>query len=134
RVMLRYGEHGELESMLARAYIADAITDVGARVLGRESLWGIGAESLALALPFVESHRSPQFLEELATTLPQSGTGPRHLPEDFALAAETFRRFAEDKIRPVAEHVHRTNADVPEDVISGLADLGGFGLSVPEEY
>ncbi len=30
--------------------------------------------------------------------------------------------------------MHRTNADVPEDVISGLAELGGFGLSVPEEY
>src|SRR4029450_3214964 len=27
-----------------------------------------------------------------------------------------------------------TNADVPEEVISGLAELGGFGLSVPEEY
>ena len=47
---------------------------------------------------------------------------------------ETFHRFAEDKIRPVAEHVHRTNADIPEDVIAGLAEIGGFGLSVPEEY
>jgi (2S)-methylsuccinyl-CoA dehydrogenase len=134
RVMLRYGEHGELESKLARAYIADAIADVGARILGRESLWGTDAASLAMAFPFVESHRSPQFLEELAAMLPESGTGPRHLPEDFELAADTFRRFAEDKIRPVAEHVHRTNADVPEDVISGLAELGGFGLSVPAEY
>jgi (2S)-methylsuccinyl-CoA dehydrogenase len=134
RVMLRYGELGELESKLARAYIADAIADVGARILGRESLWGTDAASLAMAFPFVESHRSPQFLEELAAMLPESGTGPRHLPEDFELAADTFRRFAEDKIRPVAEHVHRTNADVPEDVISGLAELGGFGLSVPAEY
>jgi (2S)-methylsuccinyl-CoA dehydrogenase len=48
--------------------------------------------------------------------------------------AETFRRFADDRIRPVAEHVHRTNADVPEELISGLAELGAFGLSVPEEY
>jgi (2S)-methylsuccinyl-CoA dehydrogenase len=30
--------------------------------------------------------------------------------------------------------VHRANADIPEDVIEGLAELGGFGLSVPEEY
>ena len=30
--------------------------------------------------------------------------------------------------------MHRTNADIPEDVISGLAEIGGFGLSVPEEY
>jgi (2S)-methylsuccinyl-CoA dehydrogenase len=47
---------------------------------------------------------------------------------------ETFHRFAEQRVRPHAEHVHRTNADIPEEIISGLAELGGFGLSVPEEY
>src|SRR5207237_10480049 len=40
----------------------------------------------------------------------------------------------EDEVRPVAEHLHRTNADIPEDIIGGLAEMGGFGLSVPEEY
>ena len=30
--------------------------------------------------------------------------------------------------------MHRTNADIPEAVISGLAELGGFGMSVPEAY
>jgi (2S)-methylsuccinyl-CoA dehydrogenase len=47
---------------------------------------------------------------------------------------ETFRRFAEERVRPHAEEVHRTNGDVPEEVIAGLAELGGFGLSVPEQY
>ena len=73
-------------------------------------------------------------LEALADQCVKHGSGPTHLSDDFELVAETFRRFADDKIRPVAEHVHRTNADVPEDIISGLAELGGFGLSVPEEY
>ena len=49
------------------------------------------------------------------------GGGATHLDEEFELVRETFRRFAEDKIRPVAEDVHRTNADVPEDIIKGLA-------------
>ncbi len=134
RVMLDYAEHGEVESLLARAFIADAVADLGGKLLGREAVWGVDAGVLADALPFVETHRSPEFLESVAVSLPHSGTGPSHLPDDFELARETFRRFAEDKIRPVAEHVHRTNADVPEDVIGGLAELGGFGLSVPEEY
>jgi len=30
--------------------------------------------------------------------------------------------------------VHRTNADIPESIIEGLSELGGFGLSVPEEF
>jgi (2S)-methylsuccinyl-CoA dehydrogenase len=134
RVMVRYGEHGEYESMLARAFVADALADLQSKVLGRESVWGVEAADLAATVPFVETHRAPQFLEQIAAELPRRGTGPSHLPEEFDLVRETFHRFAEDRIRPVAEHVHRTNADVPEDVIAGLAELGGFGLSVPEEY
>ena len=86
------------------------------------------------AMAFVAEHRAPEFLDALADQCAKHGTGPTHLSDDFELVGETFRRFAEDKIRPVAEHVHRTNADVPEEIISGLAELGGFGLSVPEEY
>jgi (2S)-methylsuccinyl-CoA dehydrogenase len=134
RAMLAYAEHGELESKLARAYIADAVWDLGARLLGRGATWGAGADALGDASGFVEQHRSAEFLESLADDVGKHGTGPTHLSDDFELVAETFRRFAEDKIRPVAEHVHRTNADVPEELIDGLAEIGGFGLSVPEEY
>jgi (2S)-methylsuccinyl-CoA dehydrogenase len=134
KVMCTYGEHGEIESMLACAYIADAVWDVTTRILGREATWGVTAADLAPALPFAEAHRAPEFLDRLAEQCAKHGTGPSHLSDDFELVAETFRRFAEDKIRPVAEHVHRTNGDVPEEIIRGLAELGGFGLSVPEEY
>lgn len=134
RAMLAYAEHGALESMYARAYIADAIWDISSRIIGRAAEWGVGADALDAATPFVEEHRSTAFLSELADAVATHGSGPNHLSDDFELVAETFRRFAEDKIRPVAEHVHRTNGDVPEEIISGLAELGGFGLSVPEEY
>jgi (2S)-methylsuccinyl-CoA dehydrogenase len=134
RVMLEYAEHGEYESMLARGFVADAVADLLSRVLGRESTWGVEAGDLAGVLPFVESHRSPAFLQEIAALLERNSTGPAHLGDEFDLVRETFHRFAENEIRPVAEHVHRTNADIPEDIISGLAEIGGFGLSVPEEY
>ena len=134
RVMCGYGERGEMESMLARVYVADAIADVVARLIGRDALWAVDPAELAPAHGFLVAHRDPAFLEALAEQCVKHGTGPTHLSDDFELVADTFRRFAEDKIRPVAEHVHRTNGDVPEDVIAGLAELGGFGLSVPEEY
>jgi (2S)-methylsuccinyl-CoA dehydrogenase len=134
RVMLDYAQHGEIESLLARAYIADAVSELAARLVGRAATWGSGLDALATAMPFVEEHRSPAFLAGLGDQVAVHGTGPSHLSDDFALVAETFRRFADDRIRPVAEQVHRTNADVPEELISGLADLGAFGLSVPEEF
>src|SRR5215217_823530 len=104
RVMLAYGEHGEVESLLARAFVADAVAELAAKLVAREAVWGVDGSVLADALPFVEIHRTPEFLESLAATLERSGTGPSHLPDDFQLAADTFHRFAEDKIRPVAEH------------------------------
>ena len=32
---------------------------------------------------------------------------------------------------PIAEHVHRDNGDVPEEIIAGLAEMGAFGLVDP---
>src|SRR5262245_66664266 len=40
RVMLDYGGGGEYEAMLATAFIADAIWDLGARVATRNDEWG----------------------------------------------------------------------------------------------
>jgi (2S)-methylsuccinyl-CoA dehydrogenase len=134
RVMLDYGGRGELEGMLAGAFVADVVADVAGRIVARDEVWGASPDVLRPALDFVADHRSPEFLESIAARLPKQGTGPAHLSDDFELVRETFHRFAEEKVRPVAEHVHRANADNPEDVISGLAEIGGFGLSVPEEY
>ena len=134
RVMLGYAEHGEYESQLARLFIADAVADLAAKVTGREALWGVDTGDLAAAGPFLEAHRSPVFINEVADHLVRDGTGPAHLDDEFDLVRETFHRFADDRIRPVAEHVHRDNTDIPEDIIEGLAELGGFGLSVPEAY
>jgi (2S)-methylsuccinyl-CoA dehydrogenase len=127
--VLDYGGRGGDEATLATAFAAEAIHDLMARSLGREAAWGIQPGALQSTLAFVSAHRDPAFLASLARR-----PGPRHLDEDFEMVQETFRRFAEDKIRPVAEHIHRTNGDIPEDVIAGLAEIGTFGLSVPEEY
>ncbi len=134
RVMLEYALHGDLEAKLSYAYIADVFADIVSRLVGREAEWGVDPASLASAHDFVAAHRDPAFLESLADELPRHGTGPAHLDDEFDMVRDTFHRFAEDKIRPVAEHIHRTNADIPEAIIEGMAEIGGFGLSVPEEY
>ncbi|HZN16194.1 MAG TPA: acyl-CoA dehydrogenase family protein [Acidimicrobiales bacterium] len=127
--VLAYGEKGDVENRIAKAFAAEAIHDVATRLLGREAAWGVELSMIHGALPFVREHRSAEFLAGLA-----GEEGPRHLDGDFEMVQDSFRRFAEDKVRPVAEHIHRENADIPEDIISGLAELGTFGLSIPEEY
>lgn len=129
RAMLTYGAKGELEGKITCAFIADAVGELVSKVFGRENEWNVDASVFDDARPFVSAYRHPDFVASLADT-----PGPRHLDSDFELVADTFRRFAEEKIAPVAEHIHRHNDDIPEDLISGLAELGGFGLSVPVEY
>jgi (2S)-methylsuccinyl-CoA dehydrogenase len=129
RAAVEYGALGELEARLAAAFVADAVWDVATRVLGREGAWGVGTDGLADALRLVETYRDPAWLAELA-----GHAGPRHLDPDFEMVAETFRRFGEEKISPAAERIHRHNTDIPEEIITGLAELGAFGLSIPEQY
>ncbi len=129
RAMLAYGAKGEVEGKITCAYIADAIGELVPKLFGREAEWGVEPGVLDGTREFVATYRAPEFLASLADT-----PGPRHLDSDFEMVQDTFRRFAENEIAPVAEHIHRENADIPEELISGLAELGGFGLSVPVEY
>jgi len=126
---VEYGGRGNTEANLAAAFIADAIHDVATRVTGREDAWGTSVGALDKAVRATAPGRGPEFLAGLV-----GEQGDRHLEGDMQMVTDTFRRFAEDKIRPVAEHVHRTNGDIPEDIIQGIAELGAFGLSVPEQY
>ena len=47
---------------------------------------------------------------------------------------DTFRRFADEVVRPLAATVHRTDSMIPDEIIEGLKSLGCFGLSVPERF
>jgi (2S)-methylsuccinyl-CoA dehydrogenase len=127
--VLGYGVLGDTEAQIACAFAADALADLAARVVGREALWGIALDWMDPAASFVSTFRQPEVLASLAET-----EGPRHLDPDFELVRETFHRFAEEQIRPRAEHIHRENTDIPEEIIEGMAEMGGFGMSVPEEY
>ena len=134
RVMLDYAQQGDIEARLAFAFIADSIAELATKLVGRADVWGSDGMALEPAADFVTQYRSPEFLAALGDDVAKHGTGPTHLDDDFSLVADTFRRFAEEVVRPHAEHVHRSNGDVPEEIIAGLAEIGGFGLSVPEEY
>jgi (2S)-methylsuccinyl-CoA dehydrogenase len=129
RSLLDYGSKGDVEASITCAFTADMVHDLSSRILGRESQWGVEPGVLEPAHHFVSRYRDVEFLASLAST-----PGPLHLSDDMDMVRDTFRAFAADVVAPHAEHVHRTNGDVPEEIITGLAELGAFGLSVPSEY
>ena len=70
-------------------------------------------------------------LEWIAHNPPPAELGAA--PEQRMLRA-TFRDFARARIAPRAAAIHRDDLDIPEDIIQGLAELGVFGLSIPEAF
>jgi (2S)-methylsuccinyl-CoA dehydrogenase len=128
--LLDYGAKGDLEARITNAFVADAVAELGSKLYGREALWGVESDALAGAAEFLGTYRDPEFLAALA----DEGPGPRHLDEDFVPVQDAFRDFTEEQIAPRAEKIHRENTDLPEDLIAGLAEIGAFGLSIPEEY
>ena len=129
RSSLAYGRHGPVEAALAVAFIAEAVSDAATRILGREEQWAVQTSELASTARLVAQGRDPGWLAELA-----GEEGPRHLAPEFEMVSQVFRRFASERIAPHASEIHRRNTDVPEDIISGLAELGAFGMSIPEAY
>ena len=129
RSMLGYGAKGDVELQLTCVFVADVVSDLAARIAGREADWGLSPGWMTPAAHFLQTYRRPGRLAELC-----GEAGPRHFDEDFQLVRETFHRFAEECVRRHAERVHRHNTDIPEEIIEGLAEIGGFGMSVPEEY
>src|SRR4051794_41956363 len=70
----------------------------------------------------------------------QSGSAPKlsfkdsyGLSDDEDLFRRTVREFAEQEIMPIAAE-HDESGEFPHATIKGMADLGLFGLTLPEEY
>lgn len=50
------------------------------------------------------------------------------------MSRDSVRQFAETEVMPIAERLHRHDELIPEDLIRKMAELGYFGMSVPEEF
>jgi len=60
--------------------------------------------------------------------------GERGLTGEHADIFDALASFAADRIAPLAESIHRDDALIGDDLLGEMAELGVFGLSIPEEY
>ena len=60
--------------------------------------------------------------------------GASGLDEELEMIREQFRRYSLDRIEPVAHEWHLNDELIPMEIIEELAELGVFGLTIPEEY
>src|SRR5262249_48949889 len=65
--------------------------------------------------------------------MPDSFLATGMLPDHYEQLAKTVRDFATTVVAPVAAK-HDEEHSFPYEVVSGMADMGLFGLPFPEEY
>ena len=54
--------------------------------------------------------------------------------ETLDMVRDQFRRFAEEQVTPYAHNWHLKDELIPIEVVEQMAELGVFGLTVPEEF
>lgn len=82
---------------------------------------GNTTENRARLVALIEENREPAL-------------GDDGLDETLAQMREEIRKFAEAEVSPHAHKWHLANAYVPLELVGKLAELGVFGLTVPEAY
>src|SRR5437588_104247 len=134
---------------VADALLADATRAVRARVtregqvdIGRRADLGLSREEVAARMTaavenLIESgNTGPNRarLVELIREQQAVTVGDCGLDDTLDAIREEMRKFAETEVVPHAHDWHLTNSYIPIDVIAHMAELGVFGLTIPEEY
>ncbi|CAI8415214.1 MAG: (2S)-methylsuccinyl-CoA dehydrogenase [Hyphomonas sp. TMED17] len=143
------GKFGDIEALLSQILFAEYCAQMNGGVpmnqgeTIRPSDLGLAGSDLdPLSSPairqFVLHGKSPAAMAAAASMLPDSlsratveNTG---LDETLDMVRDQFRRYADDRIIPHAHQWHLDNAYIPMDVVSEMADLGVFGLTIPEAF
>ncbi|MBO9399832.1 acyl-CoA dehydrogenase family protein [Shimia sp. R9_3] len=75
--------------------------------------------------------RLVELMQEQAANITVGTSG---LDEELEMIREQFRRFAVDRVEPNAHEWHLKDELIPMEIIEELAEMGVFGLTIPEEY
>jgi len=75
--------------------------------------------------------RLVELMQERAAEITVGRSG---LDDELEMIREQFRRFAVEKVEPHAHDWHLEDELIPMEIIGELAEMGVFGLTIPEEY
>src|SRR3954469_4193924 len=142
------GRFGELEELVTRVGLGEYLAQMlGGIPMSQGEMVRPG--DLGLTLEQVTARVNPAVEELVATgntaesrarlvTLMRehhgATVGDCGLDETLDAIREEMRKFAESEVAPHAHDWHLTNSYIPLDVITHMAELGVFGLTIPEEY
>src|SRR5262249_46552790 len=145
--MSRNGRLGETEQLLVRIGAGEYLAQMAGGIpmsqgeLVRPCDLGLDPRTMAARLASVEeliaSGNTAENRARLIDVMADhhgAAVGDCGLDDIVDSMREEMRKFADTEVISHAHHWHRTNSYVPLEVIAKMADLGVFGLTIPEEF
>ena len=143
------GEFGEIEQLLHQIGCGEYHAQVlGGIPMSQGEIIRLG--DIGLLKPAIDKYRTKDVLELSSRGNNQNArirlvqlmqdhsadiiTGKSGLDDELEMIREQFRKFSIDKVLPHAHEWHLNDDLIPMEIIEQLAELGVFGLTIPEEY
>ncbi len=145
--MLEAGRFGETEQLLTVIGLGETLAQIFGGIPMNQSEF-VRLEALGVSSEKIEQRKTsgvkaliaegtaPETRAKLAAFIGESGgiIGDDGLDETLDAMRNEMRRFANDEVLPHAHEWHLKNAYIPLEVIAHMAELGVFGLTIPEEF
>jgi (2S)-methylsuccinyl-CoA dehydrogenase len=142
------GDFGDIEDLIVRIgageYLAQMLGGIpmSQGEIVRPADLGLNAAAVSARMTpavdaLIESGNTAQRrsrLVELIRASHQATVGVCGLDDTLESIREEMRKFADSEVVPRAQGWHLANSYIPLDVVTQMADLGVFGLTIPEDY
>jgi (2S)-methylsuccinyl-CoA dehydrogenase len=126
----------------AAVYVGEVASRLGAEMRAAANDYGLAdnsiettigsAESEAAIRDFTAEARVRAIGRQVAET--KGVNNGWMASEDDVMIRDSVRAVANQEVAGLAEHIHREDDLVPDSLISKMADMGYFGMGVPEAY
>ncbi len=143
------GKFGEMEQLLHQIAFGEYLHQVAGGIpmnqgeivrlndlgLGWDALSGFQNSEVQTLMARANSQAARTRLVELMEA--QAGAtmfGASGLDEELEMIRDQFRRYAVEKVEPNAHEWHLNDELIPMEIINELAEMGVFGLTIPEEF
>ena len=137
------GRFGEVEGLILQIGVGEYLSQVYGGIpmsqseVARLADLGVSASPgpEALSLMAGNTPAARQRLSQIMADSAGSATfGSTGLTEELEMIRDQFRRFSDSEVAPHAHGWHLRDDLIPEQVIAKLAEMGVFGLTIPEAY
>ncbi len=143
------GKFGEMEQLLLQIAFGEYLHQIAGGIpmnqgevvrlqdlgLGWDALSGFQCAEVQTLMAQANSQAARTRL--VALMQDQSGAtmfGASGLDEELEMIRDQFRRYAQEKVEPNAHDWHLKDELIPIEIIDELAEMGVFGLTIPEEF